>query len=90
MKHLFWICWSAEMAASFLGIANEITIQQLTPNPWSFAAALYLMMVLAIRFGFEANRVSALMVALPAMPLLLISSLFSHKSHSEVKQFNSI
>jgi hypothetical protein len=90
MKQLFWICWSVEMAVSFFWIADEIKIRELAPNPWSFVLALYLMMVLAIRFGFEANRASALLVALPAMPLLLISSLFSHKSHSEVKQFNSI
>lgn len=75
MKQLFWICWSIEIAAVFCWIAKEISLPY-EPDPLSYYIGLYLMIVLALRFAFEMERASTMMVVLPAMPLFALASLF--------------
>ena len=72
MKYLFWICWTGEMAVVLFWIGSEMKLQYLTPNPYSFLSALYLLGTLAVRFGLGAQNLSACMVIIPALPLLLM------------------
>lgn len=72
MKYIFWICWTGEMIAVLCWIGSEMKLQYLKPNPFSFLSALYLLTVLAVRFGAGAEKLSAWMVILPALPLLLM------------------
>jgi len=72
MKYIFWICWIGEITAVLFWIGSEMKLQYLKPNPYSFLSALYLLAVLAMRFGTGAERLSAWMVILPALPLLLM------------------
>ncbi len=83
MKHLFWICWGAEIATVFYWISKEVSLPY-EPNPLSFYAGLYLIIVLAFRFAFDMQKVSTMMVALPAIPLVAIASLFSLTPYSQV------
>jgi|GEM_PF-1603274 len=84
MKYLFWICWSVEVAASLFWILNEVKLQHIAPSPWSMWVGLYLVIVLALRFGFDANKVSAILVALPALPFLAMRLLFSYMPYNEL------
>lgn len=72
MNYIFWICWSAEFAACLFWIASEMKLQYLQPNPFSFLSALYLLLVLALRIGLDAKKISMIMVGIPAVPLLLL------------------
>lgn len=60
------------MVAVLFWIGSEMKLQYLKPNPFSFLSALYLLGVLAIRFGLGAEQLSAWMVIIPAIPLLLM------------------
>ena len=60
------------MAAVLFWIGSEMKLQYLTPNPFSFLSALYLLGALAIRFGLGALSISAWMVIIPALPLLVM------------------
>lgn len=75
MKQLFWICWSIEIATVFCWIANEVNLPY-EPDPLCYYIGLYLMIVLALRFAFEMDKTSTMMVVLPAMPLFALASLF--------------
>jgi len=84
MKSLFWICWSAEITAALLWIISEMKLSYVSPSPWAFIIALYLVIVLALRFGFEADRTSVVLVTLPAVPVILLGMLFSYMPYREV------
>ena len=70
MNYIFWICWSAEFAACIFWIGSELKLQYIRPDPFSFLCTLYLLLVLALRIGMDAKKVSVMMVGLPAIPLL--------------------
>lgn len=76
MKYLFWICWCAEITTVFYWIAKEVSLPY-EPDPLSYYIGLYLMIVLACRFAFDMQKASTMMVVLPAIPLLLLATLFS-------------
>ena len=84
MKYLFWICWCVEIAAVLFWIAKETSLRY-DPDPLSFYIALYLMIVLACRFAFDMQKVSTMLVALPAIPLFAVASLFSFAPYREVR-----
>jgi hypothetical protein len=84
MKSLFWICWSVEITAALLWIISEMKQPYISPNPWAFIIALYLVIVLAVRFGFDAHRISVVLVTLPAAPVVLLGLLFSYMPYREV------
>ena len=72
MKYIFWICWSTEFAGCLFWIASEMKLQYLKPNPFSFICTLYLLLVLALRMGLDAKKMSMIMVGVPAVPLLAL------------------
>jgi len=89
MKSLFWICWSAEIAAALLWIISEMKLSYVSPSPWAFIIALYLVIVLAVRFGFDADKTSLVLVTLPAVPVVLLGVLFSYMPYREVAIINN-
>lgn len=84
MKYLFWICWGVEIATVFYWISKEISLPY-EPDPLSYYAGLYLMIVLACRFAFDLQKVSTMMVVLPAIPLFALATLFSFAPYKEVR-----
>lgn len=84
MKHLFWVCWGAEIIAVLFWIAKEMSLRY-NPDPLSYYIGLYLMIVLACRFAFDLQKVSTMLVALPAIPLFAIASLFTLAPYREVR-----
>jgi hypothetical protein len=70
MTYIFWICWVGEMIGSIWWINSEMKLKMLAPNPLSFLGAVYLLMVLSIRYGFDATGVSTYLVLIPAVPLV--------------------
>lgn len=83
MKYLFWICWGAEIASVFYWIAKEVSLPY-EPNPLSYYIGLYLMIVLACRFAFDMQKISTMMVVLPAVPFFVLATLFSPSQHKAV------
>lgn len=84
MKYLFWICWSLEIATVFYWIAKEVSLPY-EPDPLSYYIGLYLMIVLACRFAFDMQKVSTMMVVLPAIPLFALATLFSFSPYKAVR-----
>jgi hypothetical protein len=69
MSILFWICFLAEFSVVIWWIFSDMKLQYQQPNPYSYLAFFYLMLVLVLRFGPEFIGISSLMVFLPAIPL---------------------
>lgn len=84
MKYIFWVCWGVEIATVLFWIAKEFSLRY-DPDPLSYYIALYLMIVLACRFAFDMQKVSTMLVALPAIPLFAIASLFSFSPYRGVR-----
>jgi len=76
MNYIFWICWAVEMLAVFFWLASEMRLKYLSPNPFSFISALYLCVVLALRFTNQ-PAVALMMVIIPAIPLVMMFFLFT-------------
>ncbi len=72
MKYFFWVCWFAEITACVAWMLAELCTQYNPINPISFFAALYVIIALAIRFAFDAEKMSVAMVALPVLPLVAL------------------
>ncbi|MBC7889054.1 MAG: hypothetical protein H7Z13_14355 [Ferruginibacter sp.] len=83
MKYLFWSCWSLEIATVFYWIAKEVNLSY-EPDPLSSYIGLYLMIVLACRFDFDMQKLSTMMVVLPAIPLFALATLFSFSPYKTV------
>lgn len=84
MRHLFWICWCLEIATVTYKIIEEIGLPY-EPQPLCYYLGLYLMIVLAVRFAFDMQRISTILVALPALPLLTLAGIFSFARFSKKK-----
>ena len=74
MKKFFWVCWSVEITACFIWMLSELNPQYISLSPYSFIVALYLMIALAIRFAFDAEKVSVAMIAIPLLPFVALRS----------------
>ncbi len=84
MKYFFWICWFAEITTCFFWVSSEINNRHLSTDSLSIWVMLYLVVVLAIRFGFEAFKASTLLVALPAVPFLAVRALLFNAPYREI------
>jgi len=74
MKKIFWVCWSAEIAACFIWMLSELRPQYVAPSPYAFIATLYLIVAMAIRFAFDAEKISIAMIAVPVLPFIALRS----------------
>ena len=70
MIYIFWCCWVAEMIAAVVWITSELKLQYVSPNPFAFISAAWLLFVLAVFFFTTRHTAALLMVIIPAIPLL--------------------
>lgn len=70
MKTFFWICWIAELIVVLWWILSDAKLKHIQVNPYSYLCFFYLLAAIGIRFVLHADRVSNIMVMIPAIPLL--------------------
>ncbi|MBE7509215.1 MAG: hypothetical protein HS118_03410 [Bacteroidia bacterium] len=72
MKIFFWICWIAELITVLWWIITDVQQKNMQANPFSYLCLIYLIAVIAIRYGLQSIKLTNVMVMIPAVPLLLL------------------